>query len=447
MLTFAASAVFATAMTMPAAPVVPDVPNHGADTTIPEVAIASGRLDTLVAAVKAAGLAEALSGEGPFTVFAPTDAAFSRLGEDTLAGLLEPSQRATLGRILKHHVLAGRYDAGRLVGMTEVETLAGTTLPLEVVRGRLLVGEAAVETADIDGGNGVVHLIDRVLLPPKMVSPLETLIENAVSRGAPIFNDGDTASCAAIYATALEAAILTDGFGIEEGARRRIAARLEEIAAMGDSREQAWAYRRIMDSLFAAATRGEMSAAASPRRPISAAAPESSSGRTIFTFDGEGEMDGWYTVLDGVMGGRSTGRIAAGEGSLVFDGATSLENNGGFSSMRVDLPAGRFAGFDAVKLRVKGDGREYRLGAKASRGAGAGGYWAPFPTEMDEWIEVVMPISKLERHFMGQRLPGRIDPEDVRTLEVYIYDKKAGPFRLEIDSIEAVRMADQPFDA
>lgn len=438
MLTIAAAVVAATAISAP-------LETPTADTTIPEVAVASGRLDTLVAAVKAAGLAEALSGEGPFTVFAPTDEAFARLGGDTLAGLLQPAQLPTLQRILKHHVLAGRYDAGRLVGMNEVETLAGTSLPLEVVRGRLLVGDAAVETADIDGGNGVVHLIDRVLLPPKMISPLETLIENAVNRGAPIFNDGDTASCAAIYATALEAAILTDGFGIEEGARRRIAARLEEIAAMGDTREQAWAYRRIMDSLFAAASRGEMSAAAAPAER-EAAAP-SGSGRTLFTFADRDQFDGWYTVLDGVMGGRSTGRIAAGEDTLVFDGATSLENNGGFSSMRVDLAAGRFDGFDAVKLRVKGDGREYRLGAKASRGAGAGGYWAPFATEMGEWIDVVVPISKLERHFMGQRLPGRLDPADLRVLEFYIYDKKAGPFRLEIDSIEAVRMSDQPFDA
>ncbi|MGA1018729.1 MAG: fasciclin domain-containing protein [Phycisphaerales bacterium] len=146
MIQIATSVLLATTMSAAA------LPTATSDTTIPEVAVASGRLDTLVAAVKAAGLAEALSGEGPFTVFAPTDAAFSRLGEDTLVGLLEPGQRETLGRILKHHVLAGRFDAARLVGMSEVETLAGTTLPLEVVRGRLLVGDAAVEPAAVAGG-------------------------------------------------------------------------------------------------------------------------------------------------------------------------------------------------------------------------------------------------------------------------------------------------------
>ena len=417
--------------------------------TIPAVAVASGRLDTLVAAVTAAGLAEAISGDGPFTVFAPTDAAFGRLPEGTIASLLEPKNRDTLVRILKHHVVAGRLTAADLVGRDSVETLAGTELELEAVRGRLLVAEAVVESADVPASNGVVHLIDRVLMPPAQVAPLMTLLENAVDRGAPIFNDGNPAACAAIYATALEAAVLVEGYGIEASARKRIATRLAEIDSMTDAREQAWAYRRIIDSLVAAVQQGQIAAspASRPSAAIAASNAKPSAGRAIFTFDDAGEVRRWFTVLDGVMGGLSTGRIAAGSGTLVFDGATSLENNGGFSSMRVDLADGLFDGFDAVKLRVKGDGREYRLGAKAGRGAGAGGYWAPFATTKDRWIEVVVPIADLERHFMGQRLPGRLDPADLKSLEFYIYDKKAGPFRLELDSIEAVRMKDQSFDA
>ena len=416
------------------------------DVTIPELAVSSGRLDTLVAAVKAAGLAGALSGDGPFTVFAPTDEAFSKLPDGTVATLLEPGNRELLVRILKHHVVAGRLAASDLVGRDSVETLAGTELDLEVARGRLLVGEAVVESADLGASNGVVHLIDRVLMPPREQPPLMTLLERAVGRGAPLFNDGNTAACAAVYATALEAAVLVEDFGIEAPARRRIRARLDEIAAMNDPREQAWAYRRIIDSLVSSLAQ----AAAAPQPaavPASSTPARSDASRTVFTFDDAGEVRRWFTVLDGVMGGRSTGRIAAGDGSLVFDGATSLENNGGFSSMRVDLDEGRFDGFDAVKLRVKGDGREYRLGAKSGRGAGAGGYWAPFQTRPDQWIDVVVPIADLERHFMGQGLPGRLDPADLRSLEFYIYDKKAGPFRLELDSIEAVRMKDQPFDA
>lgn len=417
--------------------------------TIPAVAVASGRLDTLVAAVTAAGLAEAISGDGPFTVFAPTDAAFARLPEGTIASLLEPKNRDTLVRILKHHVVPGRLMAADLVGRDSVETLAGTSLELETLRGRLLVADAVVETADVAASNGVVHLVDRVLMPPAQVAPLMTLLENAVDRGAPLFNDGNPAACAAIYATALEAAVLVDGFGIEPAARKRIAARLSEIDSMTDAREQAWAYRRIIDSLVAAVQQGQiaMNPASAPPAAVAAGNAKASAGRMIFAFDDAGEVRRWFTVLDGVMGGLSTGRIAAGRGTLVFDGATSLENNGGFSSMRVDLADGLFEGFDAIKLRVKGDGREYRVGAKAGRGAGAGGYWAPFATTKDRWIEVVVPIADLERHFMGQRLPGRLDPADLKSLEFYIYDKKAGPFRLELDSIEAVRMKDQSFDA
>jgi len=441
-----------------AAPTTPLSARPTANETIPAVAVSSGRLKTLVAAVTEAGLAGALSGEGPFTVFAPTDEAFAKLPEGTVASLLEPRNRETLVRILKHHVVAGRLDAADLVGRGSVETLAGTSLELAAVRDRLLVADAVVETADVPASNGVVHLIDRVLMPPKQVAPLMTLLENAVSRGAPIFNDGNPAACAAIYATALEAAILVDGYGIEPQARRRIASRLAEIDAMEDDREQAWAYRRIIDSLVSAISQGELAAPAAARAatagsdstPASATVARASShaaSRMVFAFDDAAEAKRWATVLDGVMGGLSTGRISTSRGTVVFDGETSLENNGGFSSMRVDLPEGLFSGFDAVKLRVKGDGREYRLGAKAARAMGAAGYWAPFATSKGEWIEVTIPIADLERHFMGQRLPGRLEPEDLRSLEFYIYDKKAGSFRLEIDSIEAVRTSGASFDA
>jgi len=99
-----------------AAPTTPLSARPTANETIPAVAVSSGRLKTLVAAVTEAGLAGALSGEGPFTVFAPTDEAFAKLPEGTVASLLEPRNRETLVRILKHHVVAGRLDAADLVG-------------------------------------------------------------------------------------------------------------------------------------------------------------------------------------------------------------------------------------------------------------------------------------------------------------------------------------------
>lgn len=420
-------------------------PAHSEDTTIPAVAVGSGRLDTLVAAVQAADLAGALSGEGPFTVFAPTDEAFAKLGDDAIADLLEPGNRSTLSRILMHHVVPGRLAASSLVGRTSVETLAGTELPLELVRQRLLVGDAVVETADVSASNGIVHVIDRVLLPPRQVAPLELLLENAVSRGAPIYNDGDPAGCAAIYVTALDAVVLGDGFGLNQEMRSQIGTRLEEIGETGDARDRAWAYRRIIDGLFAAMRDGTMTMTAAPASTGgsgggSAAHDFGKVGRTVFAFQDPAEQRRWRTVLDGVMGGRSTGDIAVQDGRVVFSGATSLENNGGFSSMRASVPDGTFAGADAIRLVVKGDGRDYKLSVSGSRNMGAGGYWKTFPTTRDTWTEVVVPIAELDRQFMGQRMNGRIRPEDIKGVQFYIYDKKAGPFRIEIDSIEAVSL-------
>ena len=409
--------------------------------TIPELAVSSGRLDTLVAAVKFAGLAEALSGDGPFTVFAPTDEAFSRIDDDTIASLLTERGRPTLQRILKHHVVVGEFKAADLVGRDSIETLAGTTLELDAIRGRLLVADSVVETANIGARNGVVHLIDRVMLPPREIAPLELLLENAVSRGAPIFNDGDPNACAAIYATALDAVALGSGFGLGDRMRSELSSKLAEIEKTvpeSDHRGRAWAYRAIIDELFVSIQNGTLmddsaaTASAEGRNAIMR------SGRTIFDFEDRSQFQGWRTVLDGVMGGRSTGRIQDGSGTLVFDGATSLENNGGFSSIRCNIPEGMFKGADAVRLVVKGDGRDYKFSVKSAQGRGAGGYWASFPTTKDEWTEVVIPINSLDRQFMGQRLQGRVSPDDIRAVEFYIYDKKAGPFRLEVDSISAV---------
>ncbi|MAV55154.1 MAG: hypothetical protein CMJ28_04280 [Phycisphaerae bacterium] len=222
--------------------------------TIPEVAIGSKRLDTLVAAVKAAGLVEALAGDGPFTVFAPTDAAFTRLGEETLLSLLQPEAKQVLTRILTHHVVAGRYDAKRILsGETSLKTLAGTTLEIELVRGRVFVGEdVVVETADVSASNGVVHLIDRVLMPPPApVSPCQAFLERALRRGVPLYNEGDHVGCTAVYATALDAVLSTESWGIPEMARKRLLGEFNRVEGMRDVRDQAWAYREIIDTLLA----------------------------------------------------------------------------------------------------------------------------------------------------------------------------------------------------
>ena len=217
---------------------------------IVEIAVSNDDFSTLVAAVKSAGLVEALSGKGPITVFAPTNEAFGRIDKETISFLLTAQGRPQLERIPLNHVVAGRLDASDLVGKTEVETLAGTTLSLELARDRLFVDKALVQSADIGASNGVIHVIDRVMLPPVQTSPMEMVLNNAIERGVPMFNNNNSEGCAAVYATALDAIASVDGFGLNSEVRAGLTKQLQSIADMRDSSERAWAYRRIMDSML-----------------------------------------------------------------------------------------------------------------------------------------------------------------------------------------------------
>ena len=132
---------------------------------------------TLVAAVKAAGLVETLKGPGPFTVFAPTNAAFSALPAGTVDTLLKPENKAMLSGILTYHVVAGKVDAAALTkmiadgkGTASIKTVAGGTLTAKTAGGKVMItdekgGSATVTIADVSQSNGVIHVVDKVLLP------------------------------------------------------------------------------------------------------------------------------------------------------------------------------------------------------------------------------------------------------------------------------------------
>ena len=132
---------------------------------IAEVAAAAGNFNTLLAAVTAAGLAETLAGEGPFTVFAPTDEAFDALPEGTVESLLADPQGA-LTQILLYHVVAGKVMSGDLSDGMSAETVQGAPITISIADGSVKVNEAAVVAADIEASNGVIHVIDAVILPP-----------------------------------------------------------------------------------------------------------------------------------------------------------------------------------------------------------------------------------------------------------------------------------------
>lgn len=134
---------------------------------IVETAVTSKKFPTLVAAIQAAGLAEALSGKGPFTVFAPTEEAFKKLPAGTLDSLLKPENKEKLIAILKYHVIPGKVTASEVVKLkngTHVKTLSGQTITVKNRKG-VMVNNAKVVKTDITASNGVIHVIDTVLLP------------------------------------------------------------------------------------------------------------------------------------------------------------------------------------------------------------------------------------------------------------------------------------------
>lgn len=132
---------------------------------IVDTAASSDQFSTLVAAVKAAGLVETLKGDGPFTVFAPTNAAFAALPAGTVENLLKPENKDQLVAVLTYHVLPGKYMSGEIAGKTaEVATVQGSNLSIDATSG-VMVDGATVTTADIITTNGVIHVIDKVVLP------------------------------------------------------------------------------------------------------------------------------------------------------------------------------------------------------------------------------------------------------------------------------------------
>ena len=137
--------------------------HHGMKKDILDTAVAAGDFNTLVTAVKAAGLVETLKGEGPFTVFAPTDAAFAKVPTDTLNALL--ADKAALANVLTYHVVAGKVMAADVVKLTSAETVQGQAVSIEVKDGKVYVDGAQAVTTDIKASNGVIHVIDAVILP------------------------------------------------------------------------------------------------------------------------------------------------------------------------------------------------------------------------------------------------------------------------------------------
>ena len=220
--------------------------------TIVDVAKPAGGFKTLLAAATAAELAGVLSGEGPLTVLAPTDEAFAKLPKGTVDTLLRPENRDQLVAIHKNHVFAGRVTLAKALEAREAASLEGSKITFKFEEGRVLVGSATLVKADIAASNGIIHVIDQVLIPAKTeTGPLKPseLIELAVQRGVPIFNNGDVAGCAAIYEITCEA-LRTMG-SVPEESRKVLAKALKSARTESSARQRAWILRGAIDTTMA----------------------------------------------------------------------------------------------------------------------------------------------------------------------------------------------------
>jgi uncharacterized surface protein with fasciclin (FAS1) repeats len=139
---------------------------RAADRDIIDTAVGAGTFKTLAAAITAAGLVDTLKGPGPFTVFAPTDAAFAALPAGTLDNLLKPENKGQLTSILTYHVVAGKIMAADVVKVDQAKTVNGKPVAIKVSGNTVMTNDATVTATDIVASNGVIHVIDKVLLPP-----------------------------------------------------------------------------------------------------------------------------------------------------------------------------------------------------------------------------------------------------------------------------------------
>lgn len=224
----------------------------------------AGQFATLLAAVDAAGLTGTLRGDGPFTVFAPTDEAFRRLPGGTVDELLRPENRDRLKAILLYHVVPGRVSAQQARNISRATTVEGSELRLRTDANALRVDGATVVKADVGASNGVIHVIDAVLMPREAArgtaragdfgrggsgtagQSARGLIALAIARGVPLYNNGMPAATIAIYEVAARG-VLAQQAGIPVAARTRLEDGLREADRTREEDDRAWVLRRALD--------------------------------------------------------------------------------------------------------------------------------------------------------------------------------------------------------
>jgi uncharacterized surface protein with fasciclin (FAS1) repeats len=215
--------------------------------TIPETAKAAGSFETLLAAANAAGLAEVLGSTGPFTVFAPTDEAFGKLPAGTVETLLKPENKAQLVDILKYHVVPGRVYSEKVLDSKAIKTLQGASAAISLRDGSPRIQDAKILKTDIDASNGVIHVIDSVILPPPSGADAKRKLEEAVARGAPLFNAGHHSECVTVYRAAMND-LMSES--LPNSLKTHMSTVLRNADHTQCTTEKAWVLRRGIDQMY-----------------------------------------------------------------------------------------------------------------------------------------------------------------------------------------------------
>jgi len=214
---------------------------------IPEVASGAGTFSTLLAAAGAAGLVETLSGKGPLTVFAPTDEAFAKLPEGTVASLLKPENKQKLVDILKYHVVAGRVYSDDALKAKTAKTVQGSTIAISSDAINAKVNTSKLLATDIDASNGVIHVIDAVLMPPAKTSAARQMLQDAVTKGATLYNSGHHSACADVYEDTMKTLMSLD---IDSSLKTHMASTLSATEHQSCQTSRAWALRKAIDQTY-----------------------------------------------------------------------------------------------------------------------------------------------------------------------------------------------------
>jgi uncharacterized surface protein with fasciclin (FAS1) repeats len=217
--------------------------------TILETAVASGQFKTLAALLDSAELTKVLEGDGPFTVFAPTDDAFAKLPKSLVNDLTNPRNRSQLASVLKYHVIGGNVGLSAALKARSAETLGGSPVTIRFAGGRVKVNDADLLEADIVCSNGRIHIIDSVLLPPEPARKPEVIIAEAIERGVPLFNRGKEKQCADVYLAA--ATELVEESEMQESLRKAMKGIKQVALESADYGERAWILRHGFDMILA----------------------------------------------------------------------------------------------------------------------------------------------------------------------------------------------------